>query len=217
MQPKSPLHRIARAPDPWAPPDWAFVGDDGTFGNRFDDPDSTYRVLYASSQRLGCFLETLARFRPDPKLAAELAAIAGDDDFRPLGSIPASWLTKRRIGTAVVSGDFADICSARWLGKLRTQLARYLPQLGLSGAEVDASLLQRSAPRRLTQLVSRIAFAAEFQGVFYRSKYGHDVENWALFEPFDLAPGKAQTIVKNDTDLAEAMRIHGLELAERPC
>ncbi len=61
-------------------PDWASAGPDGTFGNHFDDPDATYRVLYASSQRLGCFLETRARFRVDPKLLTELAEIAGEDD-----------------------------------------------------------------------------------------------------------------------------------------
>lgn len=55
------IYRLGRKPDPWAPPDWASAGPDGTFGNRFDDPDATYRVLYASSQRLGCFVETLAR------------------------------------------------------------------------------------------------------------------------------------------------------------
>jgi len=65
------IHRLGRKPDPWAPPDWASAGPDGTFGNRFDDPDATYRVLYASSQRLGCFVETLARFRIDPTLLAE--------------------------------------------------------------------------------------------------------------------------------------------------
>jgi len=54
-------------------PDWASAGPNGTFGNRFDDPDATYRVLYASSQKLGCFLETLAPFRLDPKVMAELA------------------------------------------------------------------------------------------------------------------------------------------------
>ena len=51
----------------------------GTFGNRFDDPDGTYRVLYASSQRLGCYLETLARFRVDLTLYAELSEIDGEN------------------------------------------------------------------------------------------------------------------------------------------
>ena len=45
------IYKLGRKPDLWAPPDWASAGPDGTFGNRFDDPDATYRVLYASCQR----------------------------------------------------------------------------------------------------------------------------------------------------------------------
>ncbi len=79
------IYRLGRKPDPWSVPDWASAGPDGTFGNRFDDPEGMYRVLYASSQRLGCFLETLGRFRVDPKLLAELAEIEGEDDYFPIG------------------------------------------------------------------------------------------------------------------------------------
>ena len=79
------IYRLGRKPDPWSVPDWASAGPDGTFGNRFDDPEGMYRVLYASSQRLGCFLETLGRFRVDPKLLAELGEIEGEDDYCPLG------------------------------------------------------------------------------------------------------------------------------------
>src|ERR1039458_5753060 len=63
--PNSPVFRFGRLPSPWQPPDWFWGSEDGTFGNRFDDPSGYYRVLYASSQRLFCFIETLARFRPD--------------------------------------------------------------------------------------------------------------------------------------------------------
>jgi len=86
------------SPNPWAAPDWAQAGPDGTFGNRFDDPGATYRVVYASSQRLGCFLETLARFRIDLKLAAELAEIQGDADHLPQGEVPVEWLANRIMG-----------------------------------------------------------------------------------------------------------------------
>jgi hypothetical protein len=52
-------------------------------GNRFDDPMGVYRVLYASSQRLGCFIETLARLRKDVSFVADLALIwNGEDDFK---------------------------------------------------------------------------------------------------------------------------------------
>jgi len=61
----------ARRPDVRQPPDWFLANSVGTFGNRFDGPDGYYRVLYASSRRLACFVETLARFRPDITLLAE--------------------------------------------------------------------------------------------------------------------------------------------------
>jgi len=54
------VYRIGRMPNPWEFPSWSKANPDGTFANRFDDPDGIYRVLYASSSRLGCFLETLA-------------------------------------------------------------------------------------------------------------------------------------------------------------
>lgn len=74
------VYRVGRRPDPWAWPDWAHAGRDGTFGNRYDDPGAVYRVLYASSERVGTFLETLARFRPDPEVVAELRKIVGQRD-----------------------------------------------------------------------------------------------------------------------------------------
>lgn len=36
VQPDGPLYRLARAPNPWTWPDWAYAGLDGTFGNRWD-------------------------------------------------------------------------------------------------------------------------------------------------------------------------------------
>ena len=113
------IYRLGRKPDPWAPPDWASAGPDGTFGNRFDDPDATYRVLYASSQRLGCFVETLARFRIDPTLLAELAQIEGADDYCPLGEVPIEWVEKRIMGLATTDNEYADVCSSEWISRLR--------------------------------------------------------------------------------------------------
>jgi hypothetical protein len=76
--PTAPIFRLGRPPVPWEPPDWSRAHSDGTFGNRFDDPTGYYRVLYESSQRLSCFIETLARFRPGLNLLAELDGIAGE-------------------------------------------------------------------------------------------------------------------------------------------
>ena len=70
------MFRIGRKPDPWSLLSWTWAHDDGTFGNRYDDPKAKYRVLYAATERFGCFVETLARYRIDPLLAAGMAEIA---------------------------------------------------------------------------------------------------------------------------------------------
>ena len=93
ISPTGRLQRVGRLPDPWAWPDWSNAASDGTFGNRYDDPQSSYRVLYAASDRLGAFVEVLARFRPDPHVLKELQNIAGDEDRSMLpGQLDISWL-----------------------------------------------------------------------------------------------------------------------------
>jgi hypothetical protein len=206
------IYRFGRKPNPWSVPDWATAGPDGTFGNRFDDPEGMYRVLYASSQRLGCFLETLARFRVDPKLLGELAEIEGEDDFCSLGEVPQEWIDKRMMGVATASGEYADIGSSSWISRLRIFLAGHLERFGVD--DLDASFLQMTAPRALTQLASRAVFTEGLAGIYYRSKYGHDIENWALFEPFQIDAKDSEPIRADDPDFERALRLHGLKLRE---
>ena len=208
MKPVAVIYRLGRKPNPWAAPDWALAGPDGTFGNRFDDPDATYRVLYASSQRLGCFLETLARFRIDLKLAAELAEIQGDADHIPQGEVPAEWLAKRIMGVATASGEYADVGSSAWISRLRIALMADLQKLGIG--DFDASVLQKTAPRSLTQSVSRIVFNDGLAGIRYLSKHGHDIENWALFEPFQILILEAEQLRRDDPDLERAFQLYSL-------
>jgi hypothetical protein len=125
--PTAPLFRLGRKPDPWSPPDWSRAQPDGTFGNRFDDPQGNYRVLYAATLRVSCFVERLARFRPDLSLIAELQAIAGEDDYVPLGTVPSDWCEPRMMGEATVTGTYADIYCAGWVSRLRHELAQTAP------------------------------------------------------------------------------------------
>jgi hypothetical protein len=74
--------------------------------------------------------------------------------------------------------------------------------------------LQRTAPRNLTQLVSRVVFSERLAGIYYRSKYGHDVENWALFEPFQINVRDSESIRTDDPELQQAFRLHGLRFKE---
>ncbi len=210
-RPTDPIYRLGRRPDAWQPPEWFLAHSDGTFGNRFDDPQSYYRVIYASSQRLACFIETLARFRPDLSLLVELDAIEGEDDFVAMGTLPRDWLAMRTMGSAMVDGIFADIYGVAWVSQLRRTLATEALRLGMK--DIDLSSLERAEPRRLTQLASRQAYSLNFAGIFYRSRYGQTLENWALFEPFSLEQAASEEFSEGDPDLLEALRLHGIHFA----
>lgn len=203
------MFRLGRRPDPWEPPDWSRAHSDGTFGNRFDDPTGYYRVLYAASQRISCFVETLARFRPDLALIAELQEIEGEDDYIPVGSIPKDWCDVRVMGECRADGRYADIYAAGWVSYLREKLASDCLAMGIK--DLDVSVLQQGEPRRLTQLASIKVNQAHFDGIYYRSRYGHDLENWALFEPFQIdSRDKPVAIRPDDADLAKACAILGI-------
>jgi hypothetical protein len=202
---------IGRKPDPWQAPDWSRANPDGTFDNRFDDPKGYYRVIYAATQKLSCFLETLARYRSDLSLRSELDEIEGENDFFPLGTVPQEWCDERLLGSAHAEGSYADIYGAEWIGYLRHRLAGECLRLGLD--DLDASVLQRGSLRRLTQLASLEAWSKKFDGVYYRSRHGHDLENWALFEPFRISQASSEVIGADDRAFLEALRILELNLA----
>jgi hypothetical protein len=215
VEPDLHLYRLGRAPDPWAWPDWSYAAPDGTFGNRYDDPEASYRVLYASSQRLGAFLETLARFRPDVEVLAELEQINGAEE--PAPALPRSWLGNRLLGVATVIGDFVDVGDSASLATLRTALAAVAIHHGLD--DIDAATIRLRAPRAFTQQVSRFVYEqGPYAGIRYGSRLGDDVLNWAIFEP---GPGihnpfvasKATSIDADDPDLRRALDVLGLTLA----
>ena len=216
-QPPDVIFRIGRR-SPWDWPEWANVGDDGTFGNRWDDPQGVYRVLYASSLRLGCYLETLARLRPDPAVIAGLKAIEGPEPMDPVGVVPRSWLAERGMGAASVSGDFASVGHARSLAWLRARFAADVVEAGL--ADLDAAAVRLSVPRRLTQLMSRAIYECshesvrQYSGIAYLSGFGDEIPNWAVFEPNEIEVRNVSPIDPEDPDFIAAMEILGLGLEE---
>jgi hypothetical protein len=193
--------------------DWALAFSDHTFGNRFDDPKGTYRVLYAGSQRLACFAETLARFRPTLTVLEGLAAIKGPDDYRP--PKVEAWLANRCIAKAKVQGVFADIYASEWISLLSEHLSKPLRELAktdssLRFGHLDASILQSDRYRKLTQAISRYVRDRGYDGIYYRSRFGHELENWAIFERADLESslevGAPEEIRADDPDLIEILR-----------
>jgi len=223
-RPGGRLHRVGRAPDAWAWPLWAYAGEDGTFGNRFDDPAGEYRVLYASSPRVGALLETLARYRTDPVLVAAYEEMANEDEDRERyptispGVVPGQWCASRRIGAARHDGPFADIGQSTSLAQLRAALASRLVHYGLE--DLDGGELRRRAPRALTQEISRFVFeravaedGERLLGIRYLSRLGDDIENWAIFEGSEPYDKTSEEISREDPDLLPALEMLGLVMA----
>lgn len=210
--PAAVLYRVGRAPDAWAWPDWAFAGDDGTFGNRYDDPGGEYRVLYASSQRIGAYVEVLARYRTDPALVAEYAHIDDDGQHPTIapGIVPADWPEHRHLGTARHPGRFADVGQSDSLAHLRTALASRLVHHGVD--DFDGGELRRRAPRALTQEISRYVFehgidadGSALAGIRYLSRLGDELQNWAIFEGTEPTDQTSEPIARDDADLGAAL------------
>ncbi len=227
ITPEGPLYRIARHSDPWAFPDWADVGSDGTFGNRWDDPDAVFRVLYASSSRLGAFVEVLARFRPDPQILPVMKEIEDDEGgvAQAPGELDVGWLRSRCLGVGQVEGEFVDVGHSTSLVRLRDALAPRI--LHYSLPDLDAATIRLSAPRRFTQELSRYVYdlstphgERRFTGIAYRSRLGDEFRNWAIFEPPRGAlpwVGEPETSVleADDSDLRRALELLGVRLVAR--
>lgn len=225
--PDGPVFRIGRRPDPWEWPDWSLAGPGGTFGNRWDDPMGQYRVLYACSERIGAFLETLARFRGDAELRRALDRIDGPVDAMEPGVVPAVWRRGRVVARAVISGRFADIGHHQSLGHIQSEMIDELrPMLARAGlAELDAAAIKLSVPRTLTQQISRRIYEqstpegrAEFAGIAYSSRLGDDLTNWAIFEPAPPIAEAPFTVLDrteidvDDPDFLRAVELLGLRI-----
>jgi hypothetical protein len=218
--PTGPLYRIAWGTEPWEYPDWKRAGTDSssqahTFGNRFDDPNAEYRVLYAASQFVSCYVEVLARFRPDYALLAELRAMDGEDDYQQIGIVSDEWFENRFIGIAEVEGNYADLYSPAWVSHLRSRLQPLCVELGLP--DFDVSVLIQATKRIVTQRASSMVYdLGAFAGIYYASRQGLGLENWALFEfkaiIKPLIP--VQQVSKIDPSLKQALEILHLGVAD---
>jgi hypothetical protein len=135
-------------------------------------------------------------------LLAELSEIQGDDDFIALGSVPSEWFEERSMGSA----------STGWVSHLRQRLSKLAIELDMR--DVDTATLQRDIPRAFTQHASYEVWLAELDGIYYRSRYGHNLENWALFEPFHLTNVTSTPLNLIDQDLGLALKILGLQIVD---
>lgn len=219
-RPVGRVTRIGRLPDPWTWPPWEAQHSDNTFGNRWDDPEGMYRVVYACSQLEGAYVEVLSRFRPDPAVLAELAEIEGPNDEYRVGIVPTTWLQTRAIGEATLTGLCADVGHARSLTYLRTIMAARLIHYEIP--DLDAAVIRISAPRRLTQEISNHIYklsspdgTPRFVGIEYESRFGDNYQNWAIFErptQYPISDPIVRPVHRYDPALHAALAVLGLKL-----
>lgn len=178
------VHRVGYGPDPWRWTPWHF----GPFTGRWDDPDDTYRVVYAGASAYACYLEVLARFREDPTVTAGMGAIAGDaqDGAYPTigpGVVPASWFGPRLLACAVLAGNYVDVQHVDSIASLRPPFLGLALSLGFP--DLDGAAIRSSEPRLLTQRVSRALYLDSNHrpdGVLFESRHGNDLALFAIFE-----------------------------------
>lgn len=191
---------MGRRPDPFAWPDWQYVGD-----QRFDDPWRLFRVRYLAEQRLACFLEGLAPLRaPLDRLAAS--------GPRLLPRVPADWLRLRCVGQVRLRGGqrWLDLRRLETAEALRAEVAQLLQELALP--DLDVSVL-RGPNRALTRAVGRWAYDAGYQGIAYRSRFHDALDCWAIFEGADFdRVGSIVSISPDDPDLQAAAALFGLAI-----
>jgi len=222
IRPPGRVTRIGRRPNPWAWPPWEAQHSDATFGNRWDDPEGIYRVLYAATQLEGAYVEVLSRFRPDPVVVAELAKIDGSSEEHQFGIVPSEWLETRAIGQATLTDVYADVGHARSLTYLRAAMAARLAHHTLT--DLDAAAIRLSAPRRFTQEISNHVYRLtlpsglpRFAGIEYESRLGDNYQNWAIFErprQKAIANPRIRPIRRDDESLHAALGSLGLKLAD---
>jgi len=200
--PQHHIFRVARGRDPFDAPTWDKALEDGTFGNRFDDPSGRwgrgpsdrYQVIYGASDPVTAFAEVISRFRPSLRTLAAIDREITDADEEPIEQIERQqviidqqWQTKRRIGKTILDPTlrFVDIAAAETIAYMRYSLARQAKMLGLD--EVDLSIVT-GPNRQLTQEASRHIYELQddegnprYAGIRYISRLGANWECWALF------------------------------------
>jgi hypothetical protein len=84
VAPPAALLRIGRWPNPfrWPPAPASFSAREPNDLSRWDDPDGAFSTLYAATDLLGAFIETLPYYRSDEAFLARLHTSTGSSGAR---------------------------------------------------------------------------------------------------------------------------------------
>ena len=140
-------------------------------------------------------------------LAAILAGVSPAGGNYPVATVA---ITGDGAGDQTVESPVAKILDA-WV---RSRLQPLCVELGLP--DFDVSVLIQAAKRIVTQRASSIVYdLGAFAGIYYASRHGLGLENWALFEFKEIINPliPVQRVSKNDPSLKHALEILHLAVA----
>lgn len=222
--PDEGVWRIGRAPDPLAtaPPLSSSLLDKPSTGNRFDSPTGAYRVLYFATTLDGCFGETLARFRPDPRIRRLVAEEWSELGFMRVGDVPADWRQRRIAVHASFPAEdrfaegvhFLDVESIETREVLRDELAPLLAFYGFSDLDVPTV---RGGDRRITRWIGQWAYdqmaddgSPRFAGIRYLSRLNTSWECWAVFDDVPIVERNRRPILRSDEAFVRVSKLYRL-------
>ena len=178
-------------------------------GNRFDSFHGNFGVLYFATSIETCFAETLARFRPNQRLAAAATEEWEARGWMPTGGVPADW-RQRRLLTRVRLEEPRPFLCVDAPDTLATLAARADLQpwwATLDCADLDLSALI-GRDRRVTRLIAQWAYDQAddngdpiYDGIRYTSRLGAGYECWAVFEDAIIHEIERRPILPTDPDL----------------
>jgi hypothetical protein len=201
------LYRIGWSPNPLEWPPRARRG-----AGRFDDPLRRFRTLYAAEERLACFVETLARFRPELQFLVARADVT-DTGEQPVGpKVPADWCDERRLGRLRLGPGqrWLDLRAFQTREVLRRQFASELLDLGFPDLDLSVAL---TSNRALTQAIGRWAYENGYHGIAYTSRFDVALNCWAVFDNAAIEPILPfERISRDDPDLRVTAALFGLAL-----
>ncbi len=172
-------------------------------GNRFDVVGGG--VLYAGTTREACYGETLARFRPTPKIRD---LVKDEKGFMVVGGVPRDWRLQRTVGTLELTQalPFLDMESPDTHAYLSAELASELVSLGYEESLDISDVSNRD--RRLSRAIALRAYTATevdgtpmYSGIRYISRLGGGWECWAVFEGTQVDILGEESIELSDPDL----------------
>jgi hypothetical protein len=73
--------------------------------------------------------------------------------------------------------------------------------------DIDLGSLERAEPRLSTQRADRSGFELGYAGVCNHSRYGHSIENWAIFEDWAMSE-RFPIHQSNSRKVADGTRLH---------